>query len=115
MAISFGNGPAFNKPRKKGAGLNFTAAPDPLAQVEYTGDLEADSGAELGALETAYRERATQERKRFSDTTDSEYWLAVCFRSRDDKERFLDEVKATALGDKYVDGHKLAKLLGIEL
>ncbi len=43
----------------RGAAAQIVAPldPDPLADVEYTGDLEADSGAELDALQSAFRDR----------------------------------------------------------
>lgn len=59
----------------------------------------------------AFRERAANETKRFSDATDSEYWVALCFHSREEKERWLRDSGLDALGDKYLDGSKIeAKL-----
>ena len=105
--------------KKAGVAPSFieqaAAAPDPLAGVEYTGDREVDSAAELTALQVAHRGRAERERGRFEQATDSEHWVALCFRSRDHKEAFLAAVNAVALGDKYVDGHRLADLMGIDL
>lgn len=97
--------------------------PDPLADVEYTDppDLAEDSIRELDALSKGFRERKGNEDARFRDATDSEYWFAVCFRSRAHKDAFLAAVRKAKLGsgrlqgDKYLDGHQLAKLLGIEI
>lgn len=91
--------------------------PDPLADVEYTGDLEADAAAELAALDSAFVQRRKREDDRFRDATDSEFWVAVCFRSRADKEAFLAAVaKGHPLsGDKYVSGYELAERLGIDI
>lgn len=91
------------------------AAPDPLESVEYTDNLETDSRAELDALAEGFRKRRARENDRFADATDSEYWFAVCFKNRRDKEAFLAAIKAGRLGDKYLDGYALAKLLGVEL
>lgn len=92
------------------------ATSGPLAGVGYTDSLETDAGAELSALGKAFKTRRDREDDRFRATIDSEYWLAVCFRSREHKEAFLTALKVPArLGDKYVDGHQLARLLGIEL
>lgn len=90
---------------------------DPLADVQYTGDLQADTDAEFEALKQGYRARASAEADRFRNATDSEYWFAVCFKSREDKEKFLAAVKAKPRlhGDKYLDGYQLAKLLGVDL
>ena len=84
---------------------------DPLAATEYTGDLEADSAAELTELERAYRDRAKNEAGRFKAATDSEYWVAVCFKSRAEKEKFLQDFGLDPLGDKYLDGKKVAQRL----
>lgn len=90
--------------------------PDPLANVEYTGNLEEDSRRELTALEQGYRDRAANEQKRFIAATDSEHWFAVSFPSRADKERFLRAIGLTgrAAPDKYMTGDQLAAALGID-
>ena len=90
--------------------------PDPLATVEYTGNLEEDSRRELTALEQGYRERAANEQKRFIAATDSEHWFAVSFSSRADKERFLRAIGLTgrAAPDKYMTGDQLAAALGVD-
>ncbi len=113
MSFEFGAG------RKAGKKAGFIAkagqAPDPLAGVEYTGNVEKDAAAELSALEAAFRERRKDEDKRFKQATDSEFWFAACFPSRESKDAFLSAVGAARLGDKYIDGVALAKILGIEL
>lgn len=112
MGISFTGGPkvsggkSFSGGPKVGKGV-----PDPLAGVEYTGDLAADAAAELTAMEQGYRDRASAEADRFRAATDSEFWFAVCFTSREEKEAFLDELGARSIGDKYLDGQVLARLL----
>ncbi len=112
MPFEFGGGK-----RRPTASFMAPAAqvPDPLAEVAYSGNLEADAAAELTALESAYRDRRTAEDKRFRNATDSEFWFAVCFRDRAAKDAFLAALKADRLGDKYLDGHALARLLGITL
>lgn len=92
-------------------GLSRKPAADPLAGVEYSGDLAADAAAELSAMEQAYRDRNRAEADRFRHATDSEFWFAVCFPSREEKEAFLVEFKVGQLGDKYIDGQALARLL----
>jgi len=98
--LRFTGGPAVGEP-----------APDPLADVAYTDDLAEDTARELTAMESAYRDRAVAERDRFRAATDSEYWFAVCFTSREEKEAFLAEFGAAPLGDKYLDGSALAATL----
>jgi hypothetical protein len=88
---------------------------DPLKDVPYTGDVEQDAAAELDALQTAFGDRTRKERQRFVAATDSEYWFAVCFQSREQKERFLLALNWVRFGDKYLDGTLLAEKLGIAL
>ena len=91
--------------------------PDPLDGVEYTGGLQEDSRREFSALREGFKARLKREKSGFSRATDSEFWFAVCFRSREDKEAFLSAIRArrSLMGDKYLDGYKLAKLLGVEM
>ncbi len=84
---------------------------DPLAAVEYTDNLEEDSARELSALEQGIRDRAAAERDRFREATDTEYWFAVCFRTREDKEAFLERYDLYEKGDKYLLGPELDKAI----
>ena len=49
----------------------FSPAADPLASVEYTGDVEKDVVAELSALEEGVRRRESRELTRMSHEIDS--------------------------------------------
>ncbi|WP_461004577.1 hypothetical protein [Trueperella pyogenes] len=109
MAFNFTNKPSISK------GFNFNNTPDPLKDVEYTGDLGKDAASELTAMQKAYRERAKAEEDRFKNATDSEFWFAVCFKTREHKERFIQAINAAHLGDKYLDGHQLSRILGIDI
>lgn len=107
---------------KKSGGKRFAPfkgsnADDPMAGVEYTGNLEEDCQTEFAAIDHAYRERAKREGERFQDATDSEFWFAVCFKDRDEKDAFLKAagVKVRLMGDKYISGRDLAAVLGIKL
>ena len=112
MAIEFGNKkPNFAGGAAMKAGIKVSVQDNPLAKVEYTGDVQEDAAAELTELQRAYRERAKAESNRFADATDSEFWFAVCFRDRAEKDAFLAEFGVERLGDKYVDGALLAKAL----
>ena len=104
MPFDFNAGPKFMKGPAFGAGPKVgKPAPDPLADVDYSGDL------------AAYRQRAKTEADRFRAATDSEYWVAVCFKTREDKERFLAGAGLLDYGDKYLDGYIAAKKLGIPM
>lgn len=95
---------------KKAGGVD-----DPLEDVEYSDSLEDDASEELAALKKGFEDRAKAERKRFKQAVDSEFWFAVCFKSREEKEEFLQKigVKKKLMGDKYIDGHKLGQVLGV--
>lgn len=95
------------------AALNQEPDPDPLEDVNYTGDIVEDSKAELTAVQQGFRDRAKREAERFRLATDSEYWVAVCFKSRDDKDAFLARAGLAGIGDKYLDGYAVARKLGI--
>ncbi len=97
------------------AQLTADPEPDPLADVEYTGDLATDSTAELDALARGFRERTAREDERFRLATDSEYWFALCFKSREEKDAFLRAARLVHLGDKYLDGRAAASTLGVDL
>jgi hypothetical protein len=86
---------------------------DPIEWPEPTGDVETDSNAEVQAV-SDYVQRRKAEDKRFAVDTDSEYWFAAYFPSRDHKEAFLRAVGGN-LGDKYIGGLDLADALGIEV
>jgi hypothetical protein len=90
--------------------------PDALAdRVETTGDLEKDSEAELTQLQQDFRDRAAREDERFRLATDSEFWFAVCFRSREDKKKFLAASGLIEQGDKYLDGYVVAEILNVDI
>ena len=91
------------------------AAEDPLKDVPLTDSLEVDAAAELDAMTVAYRGRKTAEDARFNLATDTEYWLAICFETREQKEAFLRASRTAALGDKYIDGKRFAAMLKISL
>lgn len=76
---------------------------------------EETAKRELSELEAAFKKRAEAEQERFMLATDSEYWVALCFQSRDQKEEFLRALDLIQHGDKYLDGWTVAKKLGVRL
>ncbi|WP_216364377.1 hypothetical protein [Pantoea coffeiphila] len=89
--------------------------PQMVTLPELTGDAEVDSKADLDALQEGFRQRAKAEASRFELTTDSEYWCALCFQTREQKEVFLKALDLFTHGDKYLDGQLVAERLGIKL
>lgn len=103
--LQFGSGVSF------GGGIGFEKTTDPLAGVEYTGDMEADCLAELSALYASFQ--LAKPPKRLRDVTDSDIWFALVFPDRDAKDKFLKDRDLVKLGDKYLDGAAVAKRLGV--
>jgi hypothetical protein len=82
--------------------------------AEEADDLAAATEA-IERLETDFQKRAREENQRFEDATDSEYWIALCFQTREQKEEFLKKLDLLDLGDKYLDGRAVADKLGVQL
>jgi hypothetical protein len=98
--------------------MNFgikTKAKSPLDNVPLKGNIEEDSLVELTELQKGFQDRSKQENDRFKLSTDSEYWCCICFSSREQKEHFLKQTNLLEIGDKYLDGYKVAKKFNIEL
>ena len=96
-------------------GDDLFPADDPIGPIEYPGTADGDTAATLTAVGEGFKKRAKEEAKRFQDATDSEYWFAVVFETRAQKEAFLRAMKWIKEGDKYLDGIRLAEKQGIDL
>lgn len=105
-------------------GLEALEAPDapnpldPIAPLNL--DYDALTNEEVAVKETsavleAFKARAKAEQERFALATDSEYWVGVCFQTREQKEAWLAAVKLLQHGDKYIDGQLLAQRMGVVL
>jgi hypothetical protein len=71
----------------------------------------------VAALPNAFEERAKREQDRRADATDSRYWVALCFQTREEKEAFLiaSGLADLAIDSDYLDGSEVAKRLDVEL
>ncbi|HET6329220.1 MAG TPA: hypothetical protein VFF76_00395 [Holophagaceae bacterium] len=90
------------------------------APKEPEKSLEAEAGAvleEVSAKLTGFHERQEKEKLRAQLATDSEFWIAVSFKSREQKEAFLKAIQMDARlhGDKYLLGEDVAHALKIPL
>lgn len=105
------------KGKRKGGFVAPNRPPDPLSGVEYADppSVEHDAAAEFSALLDGFKQRKKAEDARYKAAVDSEFWVAVCFQSRAEKEKFLRALNLIQLGDKYIDGRKAAQLLGVDL
>lgn len=78
-------------------------------------DVEADVAVEMTETLRLLLEHKKRQRDLYRIANDDEFWLAVCFQSRDQKEEFLAALKLTDLGDKYLDGLQVAQRLGVAI
>jgi hypothetical protein len=62
-----------------------------------------------------FKAQKAEEQKTFYENVDSEYWIAICFQSRDQKEAFLEKAGLMQYGDKYLDGMDVAEHMGINI
>lgn len=70
---------------------------------------------EMSDLLKKLKAGARAEKDVFMENTDSEYWVALCFQTRAQKEEFLTKMGWLELGDKYLDGVEVAAKQGIKL
>ena len=90
---------------------NVPVIQDPSQPLE----VEKESEEEMSELLKGFKERAKKEDNRSLDVGDSEYWICMCFQTREQKEEFLTKLNLIQYGDKYLDGMQVAKELNINL
>lgn len=89
---------------------------DPIPPMDTEGmSNEEAAQRETSAVLEAFIARSRAEQERFALVTDSEYWVGLCFQTREQKDWFLREAKLLQAGDKYIDGMLLAQRMGIKL
>ena len=102
--ISFGRGIGYQNP-----------SPNPLDNVEPTGDAEEDSHREFDALAEGFRERRAKEEARYKDATDSGYYFSVVFRSNADRDELVAALNMALEDGWWINGYDLARKLKIEI
>jgi hypothetical protein len=107
---------------EEGLTLDESEAPDPddpLAGLNADNNAKSTEdgmAADLEVIESAFAKRGKHDLKRFELVTDTEYWFALHFDTREQKEAFLKVLGWDSLdSDKYLDGVELARRLGIPL
>lgn len=91
------------------------AAPGAPEHALLTDLRDSEEGIAALGTATALQRRDEVERRRVIDVTDSEYWVAVCFESRAQKEEWLRAIGIYKDADKYIDGRVLAQKMGVNL
>lgn len=71
--------------------------------------------AEMSELLKKFKESAKEEQRLFQQNIDSEYWVAICFQNREQKEEFLRLAGWMQFGDKYLDGLEVAEKMGMKI
>jgi hypothetical protein len=92
----------------------FRVSADPEA-VEAVEDLEAKVERTLTEAEASFHERRKAEEQRMEAATDTEYWVAVCFQTREQRDAFVAGLGLPDTEEKYADGVALAAKVGITL
>lgn len=99
-----------------GPDLDAFLPPDVADEPEDAGpDVAADGQEVVETLKKDFLSRAKNEENRFYDAVDTEFWVAFCFESREQKEEFLRKLKLTDLGDKHINGLEVAERLGVKI
>lgn len=89
--------------------------PNPLAKLELDGSPEDRAEGEVSAVLQHILDEKKLRRDQYRTMLDHEFWVALCFQNREQKERFLELVGWTDLGDKYIDGLKVAERLDVPI
>lgn len=92
--------------------MSTAILPDPLESVDYStlgGRFEQESAAEAMAIFDAFN--SLEKQSKYAEATDSHFWICVVFDSRDDAERYLDDMNLRKHGDKYIDASAWLKEL----
>lgn len=90
----------------------------PLNKAET---LQESADTEVADMMASIRENRKNHAERFRDIESGEFWFAVCFQSRSQKEEFIEKLldkydpNNETFGDKYVSGLELAAMLGIPI
>jgi hypothetical protein len=74
---------------------------------------EKEQAATVQEIHDKFAASVKKELVDFRALTDTEYWFAVCFRTREQKEAFLAAIGQPAGENKYLNGETLAVRLGI--
>ena len=90
--------------------------PDPFAGVDFPEDLEEATKLEIDIIARLLREGTPSKwLKKHGRVDDYPNWFVVAFPDRATKDHFLRASRLDHIGDKYLDGYKVAEALGLDL
>lgn len=111
--------------------------PDIMLDVGYTGNAEIDARSELDVLSSAmnivdglepppeedarpdevkkYVGAANRAVEQYVHGTETNFWIAIVFRSQEQKDILLKHLNLFHIHDRYFDGLKFAASLGVKL
>lgn len=79
-------------------------------------DAEKASSEEAKEIETAFLRSKSREDERYADAMDGEFFLALIFQSKCQRDEFVQKVGwGHLLDDTFIDGIKLARHLDVTL
>lgn len=88
---------------------------NPLDKIDLDGTPEERADAEVSAALQHILDEKQKRRDQYRTMVDHEFWVAICFQNRDQKERFIELMGWTDLGNKYIDGLKVAERLNVAI
>ncbi len=91
---------------------------DPLEAVPYEelkDDLEASATAEMSELVRQIKEKRQADRDRFRVLREPDYFVVLCFQSRDQRNEFLAKSEWAEEDTKYLNGLEICRRLGIDV
>lgn len=88
---------------------------DPLAAFDPTGDQEDNANQIMVRVEGAFIEDEGRKLDEYRTMVDPEFYVVVCFQSYEQKMDFLAKAGFADLGEKYIDGLKVAKRMGLDV
>lgn len=77
--------------------------------------IQENVNQEMSAILKAIIERKRAQAERFRITDDPEYFLCLCFQSRDQKDEFVQAAGWADFGYKYINGLDVARKLGVSV
>lgn len=89
--------------------------PNPLDRLDLSDDPEEAAEQEVSAALQHILDEKKKRRDAYRDMLDHEFWFAICFQNRRQKDEFLKAVGWDKIGDKYLDGLKVAAALEVPI